>query len=122
MVHGYRLVQPASDMLLGWSRGPKGRDYFFRQLRDVKIAPRVETFGRAELTLYAEWCGRALALAHARSGDAVVLTGYLGRSDALDQALARFAVAYADQDEQDHAALARAVKQGKVEAVFEPEG
>jgi hypothetical protein len=79
----------------------------------------VETFGRVEMELFASWCGRALALSHARSGNSAVLAGYMGRSDALDRALAAFAKAYADQNEKDHAALARAVRKGTVKAVFE---
>jgi uncharacterized protein (DUF2252 family) len=118
VVNGYRLMQPASDMLLGWTRGPK-RDYFVRQLRDIKISLRVETFGRAEMDLYATWCGKALALSHARSGSSALLSGYMGKSDAFDQAIAAFSMDYADQNEKDHAALARAVKSGKVKAVFE---
>ncbi len=118
VVNGYRLMQPASDMFLGWSQGPE-RHFFIRQLRDIKISVRVETFGVALMDIYAGWCGRALALSHARSGCAVTLSGYMGKGDAFDRALAAFAVAYADQNEKDHAALARAVKTGKVEAVFE---
>ena len=68
---------------------------------------------------YAGWCGRALALAHARSGHPAILSGYMGKSDVFDEALASFAKAYADQNEKDHAALARAVKKGQVKAVFE---
>jgi len=119
VVNGYRLLQPASDMFLGWSRGPR-RDFFFRQLRDMKISAMVETFGRAEMDVYARWCGRALAIAHARSGDAATLSGYMGRkSDAFDDAIAAFSVAYADQNEQDHAAFERAVREGTVKALFE---
>mgnify|MGYP000883002054 CR=1 FL=1 len=120
VVNGYRLMQPASDMFLGWSQGPR-RHYFFRQLRDIKISVRVETFSAAEMNLYATWCGRALALAHARSGCAVTLSGYLGKGDAFDRAVAKFAAAYADQNEKDHAALVRAVREGVVEAAFEQE-
>jgi uncharacterized protein (DUF2252 family) len=120
VVNGYRLMQPASDMFLGWSRGPK-RDFFVRQLRDIKISIRVETFGAPEMDLYASWCGRALALSHARSGSSITLSGYMGKSDAFDRALAAFATAYADQNEKDHAALARAVKKGTVKAEFEEE-
>ena len=120
VVEGYRLMQPASDVFLGWTQGPK-RHYFVRQLRDIKIGVRVETFGRLEMELYAKWCGRALALAHARSGIAVQLSGYMGRSEAFDEAIARFAIAYANQNEKDHAALQRAIKAGKVEAAAEPE-
>jgi uncharacterized protein (DUF2252 family) len=119
VVNGYRLMQPASDMFLGWTAGVKGRHFFVRQLRDIKISVRVETFGAAEMDLYATWCGRALALSHARSGSALLLSGYMGKSDVFDQALADFSVAYADQNEKDHAALERAVRDGKIEAVFE---
>ena len=118
VINGYRLMQPASDIFLGWTSGPQ-RDYFVRQLRDIKISIRVETFGRAEMGVYAGWCGRALALSHARAGQPGVLSGYMGKSDAFDQALASFAMSYADQNARDHAALARAVKQGKVTARFE---
>ena len=79
----------------------------------------VENFGVAEMEIYAGWCGRALALSHARSGDSVMLSGYMGKSDTFDRAISALAIAYADQNESDHAALARAVKQGKVQAVFE---
>ena len=119
IVHGYRLMQPASDMFLGWSQGVRGRHYFFRQLRDVKVSVLVETFGRSEMAIFAGWCGRALALSHARSGSAATLSGYMGRSDTLDKAIASFSLAYADQNEKDHAALERAIKSGKVKAVLE---
>jgi len=118
VVNGYRLLQPASDIFLGWSQGPK-RHFFVRQLRDIKISVRVETFGASEMNLYATWCGRALALSHARSGCSVTLSGYMGKSDTLDRAIAAFSVAYADQNEKDHAALDRAVRSGKVKAVLE---
>jgi hypothetical protein len=107
-------------MFLGWTQGALNkRHYFIRQLRDIKISIRVETFGALEMGLYAMWCGRALALSHARSGNSTMLSGYMGKSDAFDQAIAAFSMAYADQNEKDHATLARAVKQGKVKAVFE---
>ena len=118
IVDGYRLMQPASDVFLGWGVGPHA-DYFVRQLRDIKISVRVETLGRDEMELFARWCGRALALSHARSGAAVQISGYVGKSDAFDRALVSFGVAYADQNEKDHAALKRAIRTGKVEAVFE---
>jgi hypothetical protein len=128
IVDGYRLMQPASDIFLGWSlgtaerldgtKGPR-RHCFLRQLRDIKISIRVETFGATEMDIYATWCGRALALSHARSGSSVLLSGYMGKSDAFDEAIAAFSVAYADQNESDHAAFERAIRQGKVLAVFE---
>jgi uncharacterized protein (DUF2252 family) len=120
VVDGYRRMQPASDMLLGWSRGPQ-RDFFIRQLRDMKIGPMVETFGQAEMDFYAGWCGRALALSHARSGNSAMISGYMGKSDTFDRAIAAFSKGYADQNEKDHAALARAIRKGKVKAVFEEE-
>ena len=118
VVNGYRVMQPASDMFLGYTRGPK-RDFFIRQLRDIKISARVEIFGASEMSLYATWCGRALALSHARSGNSVTLSGYMGKSDTFDRAIAAFSMAYADQNAKDHAALQRAVRSGKVKAVFE---
>ncbi len=117
VVNGYRLMQPASDMFLGWTRGPK-RDYFVRQLRDIKISIHVESFGRSAMDMYATWCGKALALSHARTGNPAMLSGYMGKSDTFDRAIAAFSMAYADQSEKDHAALARAVRQGRVQAIF----
>ena len=118
IVNGYRIMQPAGDMFLGWTRGVK-RDFFVRQLRDVKISARVETFGRAEMEVYANWCGRAMALSHARSGTSAILSGYMGNSDEFDLAIGAFSVAYADQNEKDHECLDRAVRIGRIKAVFE---
>jgi uncharacterized protein (DUF2252 family) len=118
VVNGYRLMQPASDMFLGWSHGPQ-RHFFARQLRDIKISIRVESFGVAEMNLYATWCGRALALSHARSGASVALSGYMGRSDVFDRAIAAFSATYAEQNEKDHAALDRAIRKGTLKAEFE---
>ena len=119
VVNGQRLMQPYSDPFLGWAQGRFGRHFFMRQLRDIKISIRVETFGKPEMLIYADWCGHALALSHARSGDPALISGYLGKSDAFDNALAVFSVAYADQTEKDHAALQKSIKDGKVEATFE---
>jgi len=122
VVNGYRLMQPASDMFLGWTKGSGGRHFYIRQLRDIKVTARVEIFGPPDMHIYASWCGRALALAHARSGQSALLSGYMGKSDTFDRALANFSVLYADQAEKDHAALERAVRSGKVKAEFEEEG
>jgi uncharacterized protein (DUF2252 family) len=116
VVNGYRLIQPFSDPFLGWTRGRLGRHYFFRQLRDIKISMKVETFGKAEMTAYADWCGQAMALSHARSGDAAMLSGYMGASDTFDQAIAGFSVAYADQNEKDYACLLKAIRSGRITA------
>ena len=119
VVNGYRLIQPFSDPFLGWTTGRFGRHFFFRQLRDIKISIRVETFGKAEMIAYADWCGQALALSHARSGDPAMLSGYMGTSDSFDKAIASFSIAYADQNEKDYASLKRAIREGKIEARFE---
>ena len=119
VVNGQRLMQPVSDIFLGWTQGRLGRHFYIRQLRDIKIKFAVETFGKAEMLLDAEWCGHTLALSHARSGDAALISGYLGKSDAFDQAIEAFSVAYADQNEKDYAALKRAISRGKLKAVIE---
>ena len=119
VVNGHRLMQPASDIFLGWTVGRRGRHFYVRQLRDVKIKFPVETFGTAEMLLFARWCGETLALSHARSGDPAVISGYLGKGDTFDQAVAAFSVAYADQNEKDHATLKRAIRAGKVKALIE---
>ncbi len=120
VVVGQRLVQSASDIFLGWTRGRHGRDFFIRQLRDMKMSARIEEGASAkQAMLYAELCGRTLAHAHAKSGDAALISGYLGKSDDFDQAIGQFAVAYADQNEKDHAALVAAVKAGQIEAKIE---
>ena len=119
VVNGHRLMQPASDIFLGWTEGRRGRHFYIRQLRDVKIKFAVETFAADRMTVFAQCCGYSLALSHARSGDAAVISGYLGKSDAFDKALAAFSVAYADQNEKDHAALKRAIRDGKVKALIE---
>ena len=119
VVYGYRLLQPFSDPFLGWTAGKEGRHFFFRQLRDIKISIKVETFGKSEMLSYADWCGQALALSHARSGDSAMLSGYMGSSDTFDQAIAEFSLAYADQNEKDHASLIKAIKSGKIEAEYE---
>jgi hypothetical protein len=120
VVVGQRLMQSASDIFLGWTRGRRGRDFFIRQLRDRSMSHHIEEGVSAQQTmLYAELCGRTLAHAHAKSGDAALISGYLGKSDDFDLAIGEFALAYADQNEQDHAALVAAVKAGKIEAIIE---
>jgi uncharacterized protein (DUF2252 family) len=116
VVAGQRLMQAASDIFLGWFRGTEGRDFYWRQLKDMKGSAKVESMSADELVLYAGICGWALARAHARSGDRVQIAGYLGKSERFDRSVADFAVAYADQNAQDHAALCAAVKSGRVAA------
>jgi uncharacterized protein (DUF2252 family) len=116
VVAGQRLMQAASDIFLGWLRGPAGRDFYWRQLRDMKGSAKVESMSAGELAEYGGLCGWALARAHARSGDRVQIAAYLGKSERFDEAIADFAKAYADQTERDHAALCAAVKSGRVAA------
>jgi hypothetical protein len=114
------MAQSASDIFLGWTRGRHGRDFYVRQLRDMKMSAAIEEgVATTQVMLYAELCGRTLAHAHARSGDAAAISGYLGKSDEFDQAIGDFAMAYAEQNEKDHSALVKAVKAGKVNATVE---
>ena len=115
VVEGQRLMQSASDPFLGWSAGKRGRQFYVRQLRDMKMKPLVDQFNRSTLDDYAAICGWTLARAHARSGDGATIAGYLGKGDACDQALARFARAYADQAERDHSAFVAAIRKGRIE-------
>ena len=114
VVIGQRLMQAASDIFLGWTTGEEARHFYVRQLRDVKIKPMIEVMEPPDLVSYAEACGWALARAHARSGDAAVLAGYMGRGPTFDEAIADFAVDYADQNERDHQALVAAVRAGRI--------
>jgi uncharacterized protein (DUF2252 family) len=118
VVIGQHLMQPASDIFLGWGTGPTGRDFYVRQLRDMKVSitlVRDVTF----LTRYAEFCGLALARAHANTGSAAAIAGYLGTGAKADRAFAQFGLAYADQTERDHRALVDAIDGGRVPAINE---
>jgi hypothetical protein len=116
VVMGQRLMQPASDIFLGWTTAPNGRHFYVRQLHDAKIKPLVETFDAEILDFYAQACGWALARAHAKASEiAGTISGYLGSSsDEFDEAMGKFALAYADQAERDHASLKAAVRNGKI--------
>jgi uncharacterized protein (DUF2252 family) len=116
VVAGQRLMQAASDIFLGWFRGTGGRDFYWRQLKDMKGSANVESMSPDELVLYGGLCGWTLARAHARSGDRAQIAGYLGKGERFDRAIAEFAQAYADQTERDHAALCAAVKSGRLPA------
>ncbi|SDK27172.1 Uncharacterized conserved protein, DUF2252 family [Nocardioides sp. YR527] len=120
VVEGQRLMQSASDVMLGWVRasGFDGveRDFFVRQLWDGKGSAIVEAMNPTAMTGYARMCGWTLARAHARSGDPVAIASYLGSGDRFDRAVSAFAEAYADQNERDYAALRRAVDDGRVVA------
>lgn len=115
VVNGQQLTQGVSDMFLGWGQF-EGRDYYIRQLRDMKWSVTIEQLDPRTFAGYARGCGMALALGHARSGDPTQISGYLGSSDSFAQAIADFAEAYAEQTKRDHAAFVAAIKEGRVQA------
>lgn len=119
IVHGCRMMQSASDIFLGWTEGEAGRHFYVRQLKDMKIKPIVEIFTPSVMEQYAALCGWTLAHAHARSGQPTQISGYLGKSDKFDNAIAQFAAAYADQSERDHEVMLQAVRAGKLEVFIE---
>jgi uncharacterized protein (DUF2252 family) len=118
VVEGQRMMQAASDIFLGWTKGVEANRYFYwRQLRDMKGSALGESMRPLALTFYARTCGWTLARAHARSGDPVALTEYLGGSDAFDQSIADFSQRYAVQNEKDYQQFVTAVRSGRLEAV-----
>jgi len=120
VVEGQRLMQAASDILLGWVSAPgideKTRDYYGRQLWDWKGSADIETMDPSLMRIYGEICGWTLARAHARSGDRMAIAGYLGGGGTFDRAIAEFAEAYADQSQSDYEALLKAVRTKRVQA------
>jgi hypothetical protein len=105
----------AADLFLSWVTGTEGRQYYVRQRRDVKLTAFVETYDAEMLAIYSKMCGLVLARAHAKAGDPWAIAGYLGKNDRFDEAMGKFALAYADQAERDHMALQAAVRAGIVE-------
>ncbi len=120
VVVGQRIIQGAPDIFLGWAE-QDGVHFYARQLRDMKGGADLdrETAALESLAHYGALCGWALALAHAKSGDPAMLAGYLGKSGVIDEAIARFAVSYADQTEKDHKVLAAAARQGRIPVATE---
>jgi len=119
VVNGCRLMQSASDLFLGWTVGPAGRQFYVRQLKDMKIKMLVDLFTRGVMAQYAEVCGWTLARAHARGSRPGRISGYLGNSDQFDEAIANFSIAYADQSERDHEVLMKAVSDGRLNVARE---
>ena len=121
VVEGQRLMQAASDILLGWISAEgvvdgKPRDFYVRQLWDGKGSVEIETMDSDELRLYATLCGETLARGHARSGDRIAIASYLGAGEGFERAICDFAKAYADQNERDYAEFSAAVESGRIEA------
>jgi len=117
VVQGQRIMQAASDIFLGWTKGAQENRYlYWRQLRDMKGSAVVEAMKPLGMTFYASACGWTLARAHARSGDPIAIAAYLGKSDKFDLSVTDFSERYADQNEQDYQAFAEAVRSGRLEA------
>jgi uncharacterized protein (DUF2252 family) len=118
VVRGQRMMQAASDIFLGWTRGADvTRHFYWRQLRDMKGSAEVELMAPLGLMFYAGICGWTLARAHARSGDPIAIAEYLGEDDQFDRAITDFAKRYADQTERDYQAFATAIRSGRLEAL-----
>ena len=118
VVQGQRLMQAASDIFLGWTKGAEeNRFLYWRQLRDMKASAVVETMTPVGIEFYAKLCGTTLARAHARSSDPIALAAYLGKKDRFDEAITDFSERYADQNERDYDALIDAIKSGRLQAV-----
>ncbi len=115
VVVGQRLTQSSSDIFLGWSSSPVGIDFYWRQLRDWKGSATVETMDFDHLLTYGELCAWTLAKGHARSGDPVAISAYLGKKDRFDVAMADFAEAYEKQNRKDVAEMRRAATDGRIE-------
>ena len=119
VVDGQHLTQSANDIFLGWFTSPNGGQFYVRQLRDAKICALIEDFDANKLRTYGQVCGWALAKAHARSGDPAKISGYIGASSAIDDAIREFAVGYADQNQRDYRAFVTAVRVGRIKAIVE---
>jgi len=114
VVEGQRYMQAASDIFLGWVRGEGGRDFYVRQLKDMKGSADIETILPMGLTAYARLCGATLARAHARGGDVIAIDAYIGTDETFIESLEEFAQVYADQAEQDYGQLKQAISDGKI--------
>jgi hypothetical protein len=120
VVEGQRLIQATSDMFLGWARrgGDDGtKDFYFRQLWDGKGKINAEELGPERLAVFAGLCGKTLAFAHARSGDPMMIRGYIGDGQSFDKIMVEYADRYADCTERDHARLVAAINDGSVDAI-----
>ncbi|HYB61820.1 MAG TPA: DUF2252 domain-containing protein [Methylomirabilota bacterium] len=118
VVTGQRMLQSASDVFLGWTSDHEGHDFYFRQLRDMRMKIDIESMSKEDWFEFVELCGWVLARAHARTGDPAQIAGYLGKTDAFDTAIEKFAVSYADQTELDHATFLKAIRAGRIPATF----
>ncbi|HEX3347254.1 MAG TPA: DUF2252 domain-containing protein [Acetobacteraceae bacterium] len=121
VVVGQRMMQAAADVFLGWNDASvDNRHFYVRGVKDSRLAGVGTSLEASGLPFYARLCGRTLARSHARSGDAAMISGYLGNSDSFDDAIAEFALAYADQTKADHEAFVAAIKSGRIEVADDP--
>jgi uncharacterized protein (DUF2252 family) len=119
VIAGQRIMQAASDVFLGWGRGQNGRDFYIRQLRDMKMSVILESLDTGMLRQYARMCAHALARAHARSGDAAMIAGYMGSGQTFDDAITEFAVEYSSQNRRDYREFIQAIREGRIQATTE---
>jgi len=119
VIAGQRIMQAASDVFLGWTRGKNGRDFYLRQLRDMKMSAVIEDWDTGMLRQYARMCAHALARAHARSGDAAMMAAYMGSGQTFDDAITEFATEYSSQNRRDYREFLHAIREGRIEATIE---
>ncbi|WP_445147063.1 DUF2252 domain-containing protein [Dyella sp. Tek66A03] len=116
VIAGQRIMQAASDVFLGWTRGNNGRDFYIRQLRDMKMSVVIEDWDVGLLRQYGRMCAHALARAHARSGDAAMMAGYMGAGQTFDEAIMEFATEYSAQNRRDYRAFVSAIREGRIQS------
>jgi len=119
VIIGQRLMQAATDVFLGWTRGKNGKDFYVRQLRDMKLSAIIEDWDTGMLRQYGRMCAHALARAHARTGDAAMMAGYMGSGQTFDDAICEFATEYASQNRSDYRAFLQGIRAGQIEATIE---
>ncbi|HTR09787.1 MAG TPA: DUF2252 domain-containing protein [Paraburkholderia sp.] len=119
VIAGQRIMQSASDVFLGWTRGKNGRDFYLRQLRDMKMSAVIEDWDTGMLRQYARMCAHALARAHARSGDAAMMAGYMGSGQTFDDAITEFASEYSSQNRRDYREFLHAIREGRIDATID---
>jgi uncharacterized protein (DUF2252 family) len=119
VIAGQRIMQSASDVFLGWCRGKNGRDFYIRQLRDMKMSVVIEALDTRLLRQYGRMCAHALARAHARSGDAAAIAGYMGSGQTFDDAITEFATEYSLQNRRDYREYIKAIREGRIAATME---
>jgi uncharacterized protein (DUF2252 family) len=119
VIAGQRIMQAATDVFLGWTRGKNGRDFYLRQLRDMKMSVVIEDLDTGLLRQYARMCAHALARAHARSGDAAMIAGYMGSGQTFDDAITEFATEYGSQNRRDYRTFVGAIREGRIQSTME---